>query len=141
MERRWWRSQKRGKSRFEKLFLPHFFFAPSTENKIRESQDFSKRSSDAPKYCASVVQPSAASKIQNHKFTTVVLLERALEDSGDEPMAIYCQVIDQAVSWMSTSRIFKTINHAFATYQQPQKKLSCFTLNVKLNMLEYIMKL
>ena len=78
-------------------FCP-IFFAPSTENKIRESQDFSKRSSDAPKYCASVVQPSAASKIQNHKFTTVVLIERALEDSGDEPMAIYCPVIDQAVS-------------------------------------------
>ena len=52
--------------------------------------------------------------------------KRALEDSGDGPMAKYRQVLDEAVNLKSTNREFKTINHAVATYEQTKKGLSCF---------------
>ena len=57
--------------------------------------------------------------------------KRALEDSGDGPMAEYRQVLDEAVSLKSTNRRFKTINHAVATYEQTKKGLNYFTLNGK----------
>ena len=66
------------------------------------------------------------SKSQKYKFSSKSLNKRALEDSGDGPMAKYRQVLEEAVNLKSTNRGFKTINHAVATYEQTKKGLSCF---------------
>ena len=66
------------------------------------------------------------SKSQKYKFSSKGLNKRALEDSGDGPMAKYRQVLDEAVNLKSTNRRFKTINHAVATYEQTKKGLSYF---------------
>ena len=70
----------------------------------RENQDCSRRSSNAP------------------KFRSKGLYKRALEDSGDGPMAKYRQVLDEAVNSKSTYRGFKTVNHAVATNEQIKKR-------------------
>ena len=61
------------------------------------------------------------SKSQNFKFSSKGLNKNALEDSGDEPMAKYRQVLDEAVNLKSTKRGFKTINHAVSTYEEIKK--------------------
>ena len=66
------------------------------------------------------------SKSQKYKFSSKGQNKRALEDSGDSPMAKYRQVLDEAVNLKSTNRGFKTINHAVATYEQTKKVLSYF---------------
>ena len=55
------------------------------------------------------------SESQKYKFSNKGLNKRALEDSGDDPMAKYRQVLDEAVNLKSTIRGFKTINHSVAT--------------------------
>ena len=57
-------------------------------------------------------------KSQKYKFSSRGLNKRALEDSGDGPMATYRQVLDGAVNLKSTNRGFNTINHVVATYEQ-----------------------
>ena len=68
------------------------------------------------------------SKCQKYKFISKGLSKRALEDSGDGPMAKYQRVLHEAVNLKSTNRGFKTINYAFATYEQTKKGLSYFFL-------------
>ena len=80
------------------------------------------------------------SKSQKYKVNSKRLNKRALEDSGDGPMAKYRQVLDEAVNLKSTNRGFKTIIHAVATYEQ-KKDWAIFTLNGKLNLIEYILNL
>ena len=48
------------------------------------------------------------------------------QESGDEPMSKYRQVLDEAVNLKSMNRGFKTINHAVVTYEQTKKGLGCF---------------
>ena len=65
-------------------------------------------------------------KSQKYKFSSKGLNTRALEDSGDGPMAKYRQVLDKAVNLKTTNRGFKMINYAVATYEQTKKRLSYF---------------
>ena len=66
------------------------------------------------------------SKSQKYKFRSKGLNKRALEDSGDGPMAKYRQVLDEAVNSKSTYRGFKTVNHTVATYEQTKKRTELF---------------
>ena len=66
------------------------------------------------------------SKSQKYKFSSKGLNKRALEDSGDSPMAKYRQVLDEAVNLKSKNKGFKTIKHAVATYEQTKKGQSYF---------------
>ena len=63
---------------------------------------------------------------QKYKFSSKGLRKRALEDSGDGPMAKYRQALDEAESSKSTNRGFKTTNHAVETYEKTKKGLSYF---------------
>ena len=65
-------------------------------------------------------------KGQKYKFSSKGLNKRALEESGDGPMAEYRQVLDEAVNLKSTGRGLKTVNHAVATYEQTKEGLSYF---------------
>ena len=51
-----------------------------------------------------------------YKFSSKRLNKRALEHSGNGPMAKYRQVLDEAVK--STNGGLNTSNHAVATYEQ-----------------------
>ena len=66
------------------------------------------------------------SKCQKYTFISKILNKRALEDSGDGPMAKYRRVLHEAVKLKSTNRGFKTINHAVTPYEQTKKGLSYF---------------
>ena len=66
------------------------------------------------------------SKSQKYKFISKGLNKRALEDSGDGPMAKYRRILHEAVNLRSTNTGFKMINHAVATSEQTKKGLSYF---------------
>ena len=50
--------------------------------------------------------------------------KRTLEDVGDGPMSKYRKVLEEVFIVTSTSRCFRTIQHAVATYEQTNKGLS-----------------
>ena len=60
------------------------------------------------------------------KFSRKGLNKRVLQDSGDESMAKYKRVLDEAVNLTSTNKGFRTLNHMGATYEQTKKGLSYF---------------
>ena len=68
------------------------------------------------------------SKSQKYKLSSKGLNKRALEDSGDGPMAKYRQVLIKAVNLKSTNRRFKSINYTVATYEKTIKKTDLFLL-------------
>ena len=50
-----------------------------------------------------------------------------MEECGDVgPMAIYREILEEAVNVTSTSRGFRTIQLSVATYEQTKKRLSYF---------------
>ena len=66
-------------------------------------------------------------KRQKNNISSKGINKRALEDSGDDPMAKYRQVLDKAVILKSTNREFKTINLAVATYERTKKRTELFS--------------
>ena len=50
------------------------------------------------------------SKSRKSKFSSKGMNKRALEDSGDDPMAKYRQVLDEARTLKTTNRELKTTN-------------------------------
>ena len=61
------------------------------------------------------------------KFSSEGLNKRILEECGDGgPMPKYRKVLEEAVNVASTNRVFRTIQHGFATYEQTKKGLSYF---------------
>ena len=61
-----------------------------------------------------------------YKFSSKGLNKRMLEDCGDGPMAKYRKVLDEFVNVTSTNRVFRTVQHSVATYEQTKKGLSYF---------------
>ena len=107
------------------------------KNVLKESQDCSKMSRDAPNCCASAAI-FFVTIVREYKFSSKGLSKRPLEGSGDGPTVKYRQVLDKAVVLKSTHRKFKTINLAVATYKKSLKKDSAiFTQNRRLNKMEY----
>ena len=62
-----------------------------------------------------------------YKFNSNGLIKRTLEDCVDGgPMSKYRKVLEKAVNVTSTNRVFRTIQHSVATYEQTKKWLSFF---------------
>ena len=65
-------------------------------------------------------------KSDNLKFSSKVLNKRVLQESGYSPMEKYRKVLDEAIKLTSTNRVFRTIIHIVARYEQTKKGLSYF---------------
>ena len=66
-------------------------------------------------------------RTNNNKFSSKGLNKRTLEECGDGgPMSKYSKVLEEAVNVTSTNRVFRTIQHSVATYEQTKKGLSYF---------------
>ena len=64
-------------------------------------------------------------QINKHNFSSKGLNKRTIEKCGDGgPMSKYRKFLEEAVNVTSTNRIFRTIQHSVATYEQAKKRLS-----------------
>ena len=63
-------------------------------------------------------------KSDKFKLSSKGLYKRVLEDFGDCRLSKYRRVLDKAINLTSTNRVFRTVNHMVATYEQTKKGLT-----------------